>query len=133
MADEAAAPMIGAGLRALVIDDDETMSDFVSSVLSRAGYAVTVCGDGMAGLNAFRAAPFDVVVADERMPRLSGLSFLRNLRLPQGSKHRVVMFTSMADQKFRREAQAAGAFACLNKPASAQALLDAIAGKSPGI
>jgi DNA-binding response OmpR family regulator len=118
-------------MRALVIDDDDTMSEFVSDVLTRAGYTVTVCADGMAGLNAFRAAPFDVVVADERMPRLSGLSFLRNLRLLPGSPHRVVMFTSMADAKFRREAQAAGAFACLHKPAAAQAILDAIAGKLP--
>ncbi len=120
----------GAGMRALVIDDDDTMSEFVSGVLSRAGYAVTVCADGMAGLNAFRLAPFDVVVCDERMPRLSGLSFLRNLRLPPGSPHRVVMFSSMADAKFRREAQAAGAVACLHKPASAQAILDAIDGKA---
>lgn len=129
--DGANAP-VPTALRALVIDDDETMAEFVSGVLSRAGYAVTVCGDGMAGLNAFRAAPFDLVVADERMPRLSGLSFLRNLRLPPGSPHRVVMFTSMADAKFRREAQAAGAFACLGKPASTQALLDAVNGSVCG-
>ncbi len=122
----------GNGMRALVVDDDDTMAEFVSRVLTRAGYQVTACRDGMAALTAFRAAPFDLVVADERMPRLSGLSFLRNLRLPPGSPHRVLIFSSLADEKFRRDAKAAGAFGCLLKPATAQQLLDAISAAPAG-
>ncbi len=122
----------GNGRRALVVDDDDTMAEFVSRVLTRAGYQVTTCSDGMAALAAFRAAPFDLVVADERMPRLSGISFLRNLRLPPGSPHRVVIFSSLADEKFRRDAKAAGAFGCLLKPATAQQLLDAVAAAPSG-
>jgi len=122
----------GSGMRALVVDDDDTMAEFVSRVLAKAGYQVTVCSDGMAALAAFRAAPFNLVVADERMPRLSGISFLRNLRLPPGSPHRVLIFSSLADEKFRRDAKAAGAFGCLLKPATAQQLLDAVGATPSG-
>ena len=115
-------------LRALVVDDDDTMIEFVSHVLRGAGYQVETCGDGMKALELFRAAPFDVTVADVRMPRLSGISFLKNLRLPQGSPHRIVLFSSLMDKQLEREALDAGAVACLRKPASAKAILDAIEG-----
>lgn len=117
-------------LRALVVDDDETMVEFVSAVLRKAGYEVTACGDGMTALSEFRARPFDVAVVDVRMPKLSGMSFLTNLRLPQNSPHRIVLFSSLIDKKLEQEARAAGAAACLLKPASAAAILAAVAPKS---
>ncbi|MEO8101568.1 MAG: response regulator [Betaproteobacteria bacterium] len=116
------------GLRALVVDDDDTMVEYVSRVLKGAGYRVESCGDGMAALEQFRAAPFDVVIVDLRMPRLSGLSFLKNLRLPAGSPHRVVLLSSTDDPKVQREVLDAGAAAYLVKPASAKDILDAAGG-----
>jgi len=125
MSDEFPPPS-PAPLRALVVDDDDTMLEFVAGVLRRAGYDVQTCSDGMAALELFRARPFDVAVVDVRMPKLSGLSFLKNLRLPQNSPHRIVLFSSMIDKKLEREALDAGAAACLPKPASARAILDAV-------
>lgn len=118
----------GRRLRALVADDDGVMVDFVSFVLTRAGYAVTACGDGMAALEHFRAVPFDAVVIDVRMPRLSGISFLNNLHRPPGSICRVVMLSALSDQKTEREAIAAGAAAYLVKPANARQILAAVTG-----
>ncbi len=114
--------------RALVVDDDATTVDFVSGILRKLGYQVESCRDGMAALNRFRAAPFDVVVVDMRMPRLSGISFLKNLRLPPGSPHRIVVLSAMDDQKLQREATEAGAAAYLLKPASANAIIEAVTG-----
>jgi DNA-binding response OmpR family regulator len=82
----------------------------------------------MTALAMFRAAPFDVVVADVRMPKLSGLGFLQNLRLPPGSPHRVVLLSSMDDAKIKREALGAGAVAYLVKPASSQEIVAAACG-----
>ena len=115
--------------RALVVDDDEAMVEYVSRVLKSAGYHVETCGDGMTALEQFRAAPFDVVILDVRMPRLSGISFLKNLRLPAGSPCRVVLLSAMDDQKIQREALDAGAAAYLVKPASAKAIIEAATGK----
>ena len=120
-------------MRALVVDDDEIIVEIVSGVLRNAGYEVETCGDGMTALEMFRAKPFNAVVVDVRMPRLSGISFLKNLRLPPGSPHRVVLLSSLIDEKLEREALDAGAAACLKKPASAKAILDAVTGTpAPG-
>lgn len=116
--------------RALVVDDDPVMVEFVARTLSKAGYSVDTCGDGMTALTMFRAAPYDAVVADLRMPRLSGLGFLQNLRLAPGSPYRIVLLSSMDDAKARREAISAGAAAYLVKPATSQAIVAAINGET---
>ena len=115
-------------LRALVVDDDEAMVEYVSRVLQGAGFTVETCGDGMTALEQFRATPFDVVIVDVRMPRLSGISFLKNLRLTTASACRVVLLSALDDQKTQREALDAGAAAYLVKPASAKAIIEAATG-----
>ncbi len=127
MTDNAVSP----ARRALVVDDDPVIVEFVSRTLAKANFQVESCSDGMAALTMFRAAPFDVVVADVRMPKLSGLGFLQNLRLQQGTPYRVVLLSSLDDGKTRRDALNAGAVAYLVKPASSQAILDAALGTKP--
>ena len=114
--------------RALVVDDDSTMVEFVSAVLRRAGFQVETAGDGMTALEMFRAGHFDAVVCDIRMPKLSGNSFLKNLRLTPESNCRVVMLSAMADDAIKREVLAAGAVAYLVKPASSKAIIEAVSG-----
>ncbi len=114
--------------RALVVDDDEAMVEYVSRALKSAGFQVESCGDGMTALERFKASPFDAVVVDIRMPKLSGISFLKNLRLPQGSPYRIVLLSAMDDEKLRREAYDAGAVAYLVKPASVKAIIEAATG-----
>jgi DNA-binding response OmpR family regulator len=117
--------------RALVVDDDEAIVAYVSSALKSAGFQVESCGDGMTALERFKASPFDVVVIDVRMPKLSGISFLKNLRLPQSSPYRIVLLSAMDDEKLRREAHDAGAVAYLVKPASVKAIIEAATGNTP--
>ena len=114
--------------RALVVDDDSTMVEYVSAVLRRAGYHVEIAGDGMTALEMYRASVFDAVVCDIRMPKLPGTSFLKNLRLTAQSTCRVVLLSSMDDQNIRREVMEAGAAAYLVKPASSKAILEAVTG-----
>lgn len=114
--------------RALVVDDDATMVEYVSAVLRRAGYEVETAGNGMMALEMYRAANFDAVVCDIRMPKLSGISFLKNLRLNAESTCRIVLLSSLDDHAVRREAMEAGAVALLVKPASSKLILEAVTG-----
>ena len=114
--------------RALVVDDDSTMVEYVSAVLRRVGYHVETAENGLAALEMFRANPFDAVVCDIRMPKLSGTSFLKNLRLTPQSTCRVVLLSAMDDQTVRREALEAGAVAYLLKPATSKAIVEAVSG-----
>ena len=114
--------------RALVVDDDSTIVEHVSAALRRAGYQVETAGDGLSALAMFRAGEFDAVVCDIRMPKLSGISFLKNLRLTAQSSCRVVMLSSLDDRAIQREAIEAGAAAYLIKPALSKAIIEAVSG-----
>jgi DNA-binding response OmpR family regulator len=114
--------------RALVVDDDSTVVEHVSSILRRSGFSVETAADGLAALSMFRSEKFDAVVCDIRMPKLSGISFLKNLRLNAQSKCRVVMLSSLDDRTVQREAMEAGAVAYLVKPATSKAIVDAVCG-----
>ena len=126
--DSNTSPVNAIQKRALVVDDDSTMVEYVSAVLRRAGFQVETAGDGMTALEMCRASHFDAVVCDVRMPKLSGNSFLKNLRLTPESNCRVVLLSAMDDQTIRREALAAGAVAYLVKPASSKAIIEAVSG-----
>ena len=116
--------------RVLVVDDDSTMVEYVSAVLRREGYQVEIAADGMTALEMYRAGAFDAVVCDVRMPKLSGISFLKNLRLTANPACRVVLLSAMDDQNIRREAMDAGAVAYLVKPALSKAIIEAVSGIS---
>ncbi len=116
--------------RVLVVDDDSTMVEYVSAVLRREGYQVEIAADGMTALEMYRAGAFDAVVCDVRMPKLSGISFLKNLRLTANPACRVVLLSAMDDQNIRREAIDAGAVAYLVKPALSKAIIEAVSGIS---
>jgi len=66
--------------RILVVDDDAGVRYVLERVLHSAGYRVSCAEDGEMGWNALCAGPFDVVITDHDMPRLTGLDLLRRVR-----------------------------------------------------
>jgi two-component system OmpR family response regulator len=67
-------------MRALVVEDDHAIGDFVVRGLREAGFAVDSAADGDAGLTAVRAKPYDVAVVDVMLPRRDGLSLIEEMR-----------------------------------------------------
>jgi PAS domain S-box-containing protein len=72
----------GDGQRVLVVDDEEPLVRLATEALEGLGYAPVGFTSSTAALDAFRADPdrFDAVITDERMPRLSGSSLIREMR-----------------------------------------------------
>ena len=66
--------------RILLVDDERDILEPVAYALRREGYEVETRKDGEQALATARAEPFDVVVLDVMMPRLSGLDVCRTLR-----------------------------------------------------
>ena len=64
----------------LVVDGDATMRALLEKILVRDGYNVRLAEDGDQALNLLRQEPVDVVLADMKIPRLSGLELLRILK-----------------------------------------------------
>jgi signal transduction histidine kinase/CheY-like chemotaxis protein len=71
------AGMYGFGRRALVVDDEPGMVDLVMALLKDTGWQVEVASTGRSALERVRAARFDVVLSDIRMPDGSGEDFYR--------------------------------------------------------
>ena len=67
-------------MRVIVIEDDSDAAAFVKRVLSEAGHAVDVCGDGESGLNQARTGDYDALVVDRMLPGMDGLKLLKSYR-----------------------------------------------------
>src|SRR5919201_4617459 len=72
-------------MRALLVEDDATIAEFVGRGLREAGFVVDHATDGEAGLTAALAQPYDVAIVDLMLPRRGGLSLIETLR-----QHRVM-------------------------------------------
>jgi len=78
--------------RILLVDDEPGIVDFVSYGLAREGFEVVSVGDGQEALDRARAEPFDLMVLDVMLPRLSGTDVARALR--RESDLPIVMLTA---------------------------------------
>lgn len=67
-------------VRVLVVEDDAKIASFVVNGLKQNGFAVDHAVDGERGLDLALAVNYDVAVLDLMLPRLDGLSLLRQLR-----------------------------------------------------
>lgn len=113
-------------LRALVVDDDETVTDHVTQLLHRMGFAVEQSFDGLDALRRCQSVRYDIVLCDVRMPRLSGLSLLTNLGQTPNADTRIVMISALDDDALRKQALASGASAYLIKPLTVEMLREAL-------
>ena len=67
-------------MRALIVEDDATIAEFVARGLREAGFAVDVTVDGEEGLDRALAGQHDVAVVDLMLPRRDGLAIIDELR-----------------------------------------------------
>jgi len=67
-------------MRALIIEDDQTIADFVARGLREAGFAVDHAKDGEDGLAFALDTPYDVAIVDLMLPKRDGLSIIDDLR-----------------------------------------------------
>jgi two-component system, OmpR family, response regulator len=67
-------------VRALLVEDDATIADFVTRGLREAGFAVDRAADGDEGLRAALTGSYDVAIVDVMLPRRDGLSVIEEVR-----------------------------------------------------
>ena len=105
----------------LVVDDDVLVRDVVGRYLSRAGYHVTLVGDGHEAMRAAEVDPPDLVVLDLMLPGLPGLEVCRRLRA--ASPVPVVMLTALGEEEDRILGLETGADDYITKPFSPRELV----------
>ncbi len=108
--------MQAGGLRILFADDEAHLRDLMQMELPRMGHEVTVCPDGAAALKALeRGGPFDAALLDLKMPGLTGIEVLAQIR-QLSPETQVVILTGQASVDTAVQALRLGAFDYLTKP-----------------
>src|SRR5437868_3842774 len=101
--------------RILVIDDDDAVRDSTERTLRGAGYTVQTARSGEDGFALARGGAYDVIISDMRMPGLSGLDLLRDLRAVRVDSAFLVM-TGFGTVETAVEAMKLGAVDFVQKP-----------------
>jgi len=109
-------------MRILIIEDDTRVQSFLRRKLEAEGFTVDVAGDGPRGLALALREPFNLVVLDLLLPRLDGLSVLRELHQERPSVP-VLVLTARADLATKLRSFELGASDYLAKPFSLEELL----------
>ncbi len=99
----------------LVVDDEQSMREFLEILLAKAGHEVVVEGDVAGALARFSAGAFDVVISDLRLGRGSGLDILRAVKASSPATE-VVMVTAFATTENAIQAMKLGAYDYVLKP-----------------
>jgi DNA-binding NtrC family response regulator len=101
--------------RILVIDDEDSMCNFMEIMLSKEGYEVDVTTSPDDGVDKIRNENFDLVIADLNMPEMTGIDVLKKVRSFKFDQELVVM-TAFASVETAIEAMKQGAADYITKP-----------------
>jgi heavy metal response regulator len=102
-------------MRILVVEDEQDVRGFLTQGLSEASYAVDEAKDGLEGLEYATNVDYDLVVLDIMLPKLDGLSLLRELR-GRGVRAPVLLLTARDGVRDRVGGLDSGADDYLIKP-----------------
>ena len=108
-----------------IVDDDESIRDTTKDLLESEGLAGATFPSAEAFLNSGQLAGVSCVIADMRMPGMSGLAMHEHL-LAAGGGIPTILITAYPEEPVRARALRAGVIAYLAKPVSDDELLDCI-------
>jgi GAF domain-containing protein/CheY-like chemotaxis protein len=113
-------------IKCLVVDDEPAVRVVLGDILESAGHTAVVVGDGAEAIARFRDEPFDLVLTDLAMPRVSGWQVARAVKqiAPQVP---VFLVTGFGVELTMEERRAHGVDLVLVKPLQIQEILDAVA------
>ncbi len=111
----------------LCVDDSASIRQMVGFTLKSAGYEVVEAVDGMDGLDKAKARSVNLVLTDQNMPRMDGLTLIKNLRaLPAYKSVPILMLTTESSEAMKAQGRAAGATCWLVKPFDPQKLIEVV-------
>ena len=113
--------------RILVVDDSASMRQMVSFTLRSSGYDVIEAVDGQDALDKVAGRQVDLVLTDQNMPRMDGLTLIRQLRVQDRFKRTpILVLTTESSDEMKQAGRAAGATGWMVKPFDPARLLEVI-------
>lgn len=111
----------------LAVDDSASMRQMVAFTLKGAGYSVIEAADGKEAFEKARGTRIDLVLTDQNMPNMDGITLVKSLRsLPDYAGTPILILTTESSDEMKARGKAAGATGWLVKPFDPSKLLDVI-------
>lgn len=111
----------------LTVDDSPSIRQMVSFTLKSAGYEVLEANDGQDGLDKARGKAVDLILTDQNMPRMDGITLIKALRgMPTYKSTPILMLTTESGDTMKQQGKAAGATGWLVKPFDPQKLIEVV-------
>ncbi len=111
----------------LAVDDSASMRQMVAFTLKGAGYKVIEAADGQEALDKARGETVDLVLTDQNMPRMDGITLVQNLRgMATYAATPILILTTESSDEMKSRGKAAGATGWLVKPFDPGKLLDVV-------
>lgn len=111
----------------LAVDDSGSLRQMVAFSLKASGYGVIEAVDGQDALNKAKQQQVDLVLTDQNMPVMDGLSLIRALRgLQNYQKVPILMLTTESGDEMKAQGRAAGASGWLVKPFDPARLIEVV-------
>jgi FixJ family two-component response regulator len=108
-----------------IVDDDRSIRVATRNLLQAAGFATATFGDPRRFLRSPRARRAACLLADMRMPAMTGLQMYLEL-VAAGERIPTVLITAYPEDFVRARAREAGIVCCLSKPFAPDELLDCV-------
>lgn len=99
----------------LVVDDEQSMRDFLAILLTKEGHEIATAGNGADALRAVQNEIFDLVITDMKMPGADGMEVLKSVKEISPDTV-VIMITAFATTEAAVEAMKIGAYDYIIKP-----------------
>jgi two-component system OmpR family response regulator len=109
-------------MRVLVVEDDLETAQFLRKALKESGHAVVLAHDGEEGAALAREGSFDVLIIDRMLPKLDGLSLVRQIR-SEGIRTPVLILSALGEVDDKVKGLRAGGDDYLTKPYAFSELL----------
>ncbi|MGA2551716.1 MAG: response regulator [Burkholderiaceae bacterium] len=111
----------------LAVDDSASLRQMVAFTLSRAGYTVLEAGDGQEAFDLAKVSQVDLVLADQNMPRMDGLTLVKSLRATAQFKSTpILILTTESSDAMKAAGKAAGATGWMVKPFDPNKLVELV-------
>lgn len=116
----------GAGLSALVVDDNPVNLTIASAMLARLGFKVDLAENGLSAVSKAGEEKYDVIFMDMHMPEMDGLVATRRIREGEGpnTKTKIVALSASVQNEDVEKCRAAGMDSFLAKPLRMERLQD---------
>lgn len=110
----------------LVVDDELPMLSVLERIITAEGYEVTTTNNALEVPELMEKTSFDLVIADFRMPGMSGMEILRLIR-SAGRPEEMIMITAFPSPESAAEAIEEGVFDYITKPFTKEQIVAAVA------